>query len=132
MAAVTLALAANLWRLEGYKPAAVVAAQIRERVPPGTPISTCGFDEPSLYFYLGPERGPITTLHGAGALCAWTGDAEPAVAIATARFYDEAGGADLPVAVLLRQPGYNYSNGKALEVVVLGRALPAKSRVNLR
>ena len=132
MAAVTLALAANLWRLERYKPAAAVAAQIRERIAPGTPISTCGFDEPSLYFYLGPERGPITTLHGPGALRAWTGGTDPAVAVATARSYDEAGGADLPVTVLLRQPGYNYSNGKALEIVVLGRALPAKSRVNRR
>jgi len=34
--------------------------------------------------------------------------------------------------VLLRQQGYNYTKGKALEVVVLGRGLPAKSRVNVR
>ncbi len=132
MAAVAVALAANVWRLEPYKPAAVVAAQIRDRVPAGTPISTCGFDEPSLYFYLGPERGPIATLHGAGDLRTWSEGNGPAVLVATARYYDEAGGSALPVAVLLRQQGYNYTKGKALEVVVLGRGLPAKSRVNVR
>lgn len=126
MIAVTVALTANLWRLEPYKPAAAVAAQIRARVPPGTPISTCGFDEPSLYFYLGPERGPITTLHGAGDLRRWCGGSGPALLVATARYYDEAGGADLPASVLLRQPGYNYSNGKALEIVVLLRTDPPR------
>lgn len=126
MAAVAVALAANAWRLEPYKPAATVAAQIRERIPPGTPISTCGFDEPSLYFYLGPERGPITTLHGAGDLRAWIKGSGAAVLVATARYYDEAGGAALPATVLLRQPGYNYSNGKALEIVVLVRADAAR------
>ncbi len=131
MAALAVALALNAWRLEAFKPAPRVAAEIRQRVPLGTPIATCGFDEPSLYFYLGPERGPLTSMNGSGALRSWSEAAGSGVLVATARLYDEAGGGALPVAVLARVPGYNYSNGKAVELLVLGRGLPAAARVRI-
>jgi 4-amino-4-deoxy-L-arabinose transferase-like glycosyltransferase/membrane-associated phospholipid phosphatase len=132
MATVVCALALNAWRLEVYKPAPRIAAEIRARVPAGVPITTCGFDEPSLYAYLGPAYGPLTVINGADRLQAWaTADGPgvavalmPQVAAATVRYGDA-----LPVAELVRIAGYNYSNGKVVDIVVLGRALPARSRV---
>ena len=132
MATMTVAVAVNAWRLEVYKPAPAMAALLREHLTVGTPISTCGFDEPSLYFYLGPEHGPLTALHGPGNLRRWANGHGAAVLVATAKLYEEAGGAALPVAVFARVPGYNYSNGKVVVLLALGRDLPAWTRVNVR
>jgi len=118
-----LTLALNLWRTEIYKPAPRMAEAILARIPAGVPIATCGFDEPSLYFYLGPQRGPITAL-GSGQLAEWSVQAGGAVCVTTAKLFAEAG--PLPVAEIVRIPGYNYSNGKAVELVLLGRSLPTR------
>lgn len=127
MAALVAALAANAWRLEVYKPAQRIAEGIRAAVPAGVPITTNGFDEPSLYFYLGPERGPIASIHGGGDLGRWMSEPGPGVAIALAKHLSEAESVrsgSVPVRELFRTSGYNYSNGKAVEIVVLGRSLP--------
>ena len=123
MATLVIALALNAWRIEPYKPAAAVAGHIRAQVPLGTPIGTCGFDEPSLYFHLGPARGPLTPINGAEALRRWAIEPGPGVIVATVAVFAEAG-EGLPVAVLACVPGYNYSNGKAVELLVLTRGLP--------
>ena len=52
--------------------------------------------------------------------------------VATEKRYLEAGGEALPVAVLGRIPGYNYSNGKAVVLLALGRHLPARSPITAR
>lgn len=130
MATVALALVCNAGRLEIYKPAPAVAAEICARIPLGTPIATCGFDEPSLYFYLGPERGPITTLHGGGELLRWSIEPGPGVVVATAGNLREAG--QLTSVQLARFTGYNYSNGKFADLIILGRNLPARGRVRVR
>lgn len=124
MAALVAALAANGWRLEAYKPSRAVAEAIRAAIPPGTPIVTCGFDEPSLYFYLGPAYGPLRPLHAPEELAAWAAEPGPGLAVATARRWVEAGGERLPLAERGRWPGFNYSNGKPVELLLLVRGAP--------
>lgn len=127
MLTLILALALNIHALEAYKPAPRVAAEVLHRVPAGVPVATCGFDEASLLFYLGPARGPVAVIYGGGNLLAWSCDARPGACIATRTNLADAEarhGGPLPVAVLGSFPGYNYANGKAVEVVILGRNLP--------
>lgn len=121
VAALVAALAANAWRLEAYKPSRPAAEAIRSLVPPGTPIVTCGFDEPSLYFYLGPAYGPIRNLPGPAELAAWAREPSSGLAVATQRFFDEAGGASLPLRVVERFAGFNYSKGKPVELLIVQR-----------
>jgi hypothetical protein len=123
MTVLGLTLALNLWRIEIYKPAPRMAKAILNRIPVGVPIATCGFDEPSLYFYLGPERGPIAAM-GANQLKKWSRQDGTGVCVTTAKLLSEAG--PLPTAEIVRVSGYNYSNGKPVELVLLGRSLPTR------
>lgn len=121
MAAVVAALALNAWRLEAFKPAPRAAAAVRGCAP-GTPVVLCGFDEPSLLFYIGPERGPVRIMSSGGDLKRWSGEAGPGVCVAERRRWYEAGGDALPLRVIGRYPGYNYSNGRLVELIVATRA----------
>jgi 4-amino-4-deoxy-L-arabinose transferase-like glycosyltransferase/membrane-associated phospholipid phosphatase len=125
MVVFAVSLAANIQRLEVYKPAPRMAREIQALVPAGVPIATSGFDEPSLYFYLGPDRGPIRNINGGSLLRDWACTAEPGVCVATQQRLDEAAAANggaLPIAVLARSVGFNYSNGKPVELLLVERS----------
>jgi 4-amino-4-deoxy-L-arabinose transferase-like glycosyltransferase len=109
--------------IEPLKPAPRLAAFIQRTVPAGTPIATCGYDEPSLYAYLGPARGPIRNLASASDLVAWAAEPGPGVAVVLASRLTEAEAAgDLGLTELQRETGVNYSkNHRPIVVVVLER-----------
>lgn len=124
MAGLVLALGCNAWRLEAVKPAPELAARIRAAVPPGTPVTCSGFDEPSLLFYLGPAYGPVATIHGSGDIRRWLAEPGPGVlAVLRPRLEDAARDGEAPAAVreFGRVAGYNYTNGRLVEVVLLRR-----------
>ena len=127
MLALVLAVTLNVTSLEVFKPAPRAAAEVLRRVPAGVPLAVCDFEEPSLLFYLGPGRGPVQIIQGGGALLHWSNLATPGACIATRKNVSEAElrrGGPLTVAILGSFPGYNYSNGKVVELLILGRALP--------
>lgn len=121
IAALVAALALNGWRVEAWKPAEPAARAVRSAVAPGVPVSMCGYAEPSFHFYLGAERGPVGELASAGELRAWLDGAGPAVMVATRARLREAGGHGPGVREIKSIAGYNYSNGRFVELVVLVR-----------
>lgn len=127
MLALTVTLALHLPGLEVFKPAPRIAAAVRQHIPVGIPLTVCGFEEPSLLFYLGPQRGPVAVIHGGGNLLNWcTGD-DPAACVATRSNLTEAEklhAGPLPIRIISATGGYNYSNGKVIELLILARNLP--------
>lgn len=126
IAGLVIALAGNAWRLEEYKPARRVAEAVNARVPADVPLFVGGFDEPSLMFYLGPARVPMRSAAGRRTLRGWMAEPGPAAAIVLESEVDREAMAGLPVVELMRTSGYNYSNGDAVTLVVLGRNLPVQ------
>lgn len=120
MAAFAGAAAANAWRLEFYKPAPRAAAALAT-LPMEAPLATAGFDEPSLLFYLGPGRAPLERLgDDRAAVAAWQMRPGPGGLVAEARLLRGiALGAR--VSVVDRVPGFNYSRGRPVELLVLAR-----------
>jgi 4-amino-4-deoxy-L-arabinose transferase-like glycosyltransferase len=122
MLAVGVALAANVWRLEAFKPAQRIAESVHGAIPAGVPVACGSFEEPSLMFYLGPEYGPVRIVKGRRQLHEWMQEPGPGVIILPQQDAIELQ-TNPALTRIFRTKGYNYSNGKAVDVVVLGRSL---------
>ncbi len=106
--------------LESVKVSPRLADAIRTMTPADTPVATCGYGEPSLNFYL--DRGPVEVLEE-GDLPAWArrpGRGVLVVTEARAARQQEAL-ADSPVQVLEIARGFNYSQGKWVDILVIAR-----------
>lgn len=79
-----------LGRLEVSRP---LARAIRRATPPGVPVATLGYGEPSLVFYLG--RWPVEELSGEAQAAAWARRSGPGVLVLPRR----------ELAALRRRPG---------------------------
>ena len=127
-----LALAiAGAWALPAFdrvKPVPPVAAAIRERTPPDTPLATFDFDEPSLVFYA--RRAPVAPLPSEAAVAAWAraGDYGALVLPRAALDRITAAYGPLPLREIAAARGINISKGKRLELVALARNLPGGER----
>ena len=112
--------------LDRVKPVPPLAAAIRERTPAGAPLATYEFDEPSLVFYTG--RAPVAPLTSERAVVAWAHAGGHGVLVlpraALERLVRAWG--PLPLSEIAGARGINVSKGKRLELVALGRNLPAK------
>ncbi len=106
--------------LEPVKLAPRLATVINERTDPGVPVSTCGFGEPTLTFYL--HRGPVETLDES-ALPGWARRPGPGILVVTEpklqRQWESMRPA--PVRVLEVVRGFNYSQGKWVKVCIMSR-----------
>jgi 4-amino-4-deoxy-L-arabinose transferase-like glycosyltransferase/membrane-associated phospholipid phosphatase len=133
MAVGTLALFASipvsiLPALEPFKPTAPLAAAVNARAGREIPVYTSGFREPSLDFYLG--RTPVRRWDESG-IPGFADPAEPAVLIATLEAVERAG---TSIEELRRRgleeiataKGINYTIGKPVTLVALGRRLPPR------
>lgn len=124
MAGLVATLALNVGQLEGFKPAPRVAEAVRSAAAVGVPVAVCDYEEPSLLFYIGPERGPVEVLRSAKDLQTWALRPGPGICVTSVTRLAEAearqGGA-LPLDRVQRTTGYNYSNGKRLDVLVMVR-----------
>lgn len=121
MSVVVLTVALRLLpALEAVKPAPRVAAAVNELTPPSVPVSTCGFGEPSLTFYL--DRSPVEALDES-ALGEWARRPGPGILVATepkiVRQWEVLRPA--PVRILEVVRGFNYSQGKWISVCVMLR-----------
>jgi len=106
--------------LESVKLSPRLAEDVRTETAPCAPVSTCGYGEPSLNFYL--DRGPIEALDQA-ALQDWARRPGPGVLVVTqpkAVCPWEAVSSNR-VRVVDEERGFNYSQGKWVEVLVMER-----------
>jgi 4-amino-4-deoxy-L-arabinose transferase-like glycosyltransferase len=132
--ALSLALAAG-WALPVFdrmKPVPPVAAAIRAQTPADAPLATFEFDEPSLVFYAG--RIPVAPLPSAAAVAAWARAGGHGVLVLPRASLDRVTAAygPLPLRQIAAARGWNISKGKRLELVALGRNLPAPERERAR
>jgi 4-amino-4-deoxy-L-arabinose transferase-like glycosyltransferase/membrane-associated phospholipid phosphatase len=106
--------------LEPLKISPRVAAAITRQAPLHAPVSTCGYSEPSLNFYL--HGG---TVHSVSAedLAAWAAEPGEGVLVVTAPIYerqhDSLTAARIHVLAVIN--GFNYSQGKWIKVLILVR-----------
>ena len=105
--------------LDRLKPVPLVAAQIN-RVHAGGPIFTYAFEEPSLVFY---ARGPVVTLDSGDAVASWARTRQDGILVTTRSALQgvEYAHGPLPVRELVSARGWNYANGRQLELVALVR-----------
>lgn len=112
--------------LDRVKPVPPLAAAIRERTPADAPLATYEFDEPSLVFYTG--RAPVAPLPSERAVVAWAHAGGQGVLVlpraALERLIRAWG--PLPLSEIAEARGINVSKGNRLQLVALGRNLPAK------
>ena len=127
MIVIALGLGAFLMpALEPFKPSPVVGAIIQRATSQDVPVATAGYDEPSLLLAI--DRSPLPDLGNPELIRAWAAAAGPGVLVATREALAQAGiAAGQPGLTLLDQRrGYNYSRGRWLELVTLGRNLPPR------
>lgn len=122
MMVFNLALAAGLLPpLESYKVSAPIAHAINRVIPRDVPVAVFKYNEPSLYFYL--DRTPIVSLGSHQEVWQWANAPGrgvlviPRADINAVRLQF----GSLPLVLLAADAGYNYSNGRAVDLLVLER-----------
>jgi 4-amino-4-deoxy-L-arabinose transferase-like glycosyltransferase/membrane-associated phospholipid phosphatase len=122
---MTVFLSASLFILpaiERYKLSPLIATVIQSHAGPDTPVTTCGYGEPSLNFYL--DRGPITPIEGP-ELPAWANAPGKGILVVTEnRLHPYMNNAfkSSRIRTLDILPGFNYSHGKQVRIHILERA----------
>jgi 4-amino-4-deoxy-L-arabinose transferase-like glycosyltransferase len=122
--------------VEGVKIAPRLARAIRHRVGPETPVAMWRFHEPSLVFYL--FRGldnPVEKLEREAQAIRWAGETRPGVLVMPRNHLDdiERRTGPLKLEVIASAAGFNYSDGRWMEVVALERrASPASGGRDIR
>ena len=106
--------------IEAYKVSPHVASCILRETAPEVPVSTCGFGEPSLTFYL--DRGIVESLDEP-RLPEWVARRTPGVLVITKpklRQHRSLFRKD-HIRKIAQIPGFNYSQGKWVTLVILER-----------
>jgi hypothetical protein len=106
--------------LEEVKVSPALAKAIKQQTAKEVPIATFGYDEPTLYFYVGRK---VESLAGGEAVIQWAKQPEPGVLVITTTALAEIEGRSGPLglAEIASKEGWNYSKGKPLRVVALLR-----------
>jgi len=107
--------------IESIKISPAIAEVVRTKTPPGTPVSTFRYMEPSLVYYL--DRGVVGSLADEAAVAAWAGEKGPGVLIlprsalvGIGKFYGA-----LPLVEIGSKNGLNIGKVGKAEIVVLKR-----------
>jgi 4-amino-4-deoxy-L-arabinose transferase-like glycosyltransferase/membrane-associated phospholipid phosphatase len=110
--------------VERFKVSKPLADAIRARTSEDVQVASLDYDEPSLIFYLG--RRHLKSLGNDAGVVNWTKELKPGVLVisrkALSRIESESGSLGLKEIGSVR--GFNYSNGKWVELVALVRKLP--------
>ena len=119
----TVFLCASLFLLpaiERYKLSPMIAGVIQGRAGPDIPVTTCGYGEPSLNFYL--DRGPLSPIEGPD-LPAWAKAPGKGILVVTQnRLEPHLEAFHTPrIQTLDILPGFNYSQGKQVRIHILAR-----------
>lgn len=122
MTVVALILAAKVQPvLEAYKPVPPIAATIRQFTLATVPVVTCGFNEPSLNFYV--DRGVIEPLD-ASQVSEWARQNGPGVLVIERTQWDLIKDeiiADRLTPIGASHTRFNYSKGETVDLLVLAR-----------
>ena len=113
-------------QFEQVKLAPRVARIVHEQSPAEVPILSVRFGEPTLVFYLWPRR--VQTEGAREAIDTWKLQDGPGVLILRAEEMETAAllqSDESRFRVIAEVEGFNYSNGKDLTLVIIGRNLPA-------
>jgi hypothetical protein len=123
LAALTLALSV-LPRLEPFKVSPRIARAIREHTADDVPVATYRYGEPSLTFYL--DRGALQVLDQEDEVVAWLGRPAPGVLVLPARHLQLITRAHplLRLEEIAWARGFNYSVGRWIDLVAVGRPGP--------
>ncbi len=129
---VSLTAAFFLPAFEQLKPARALAAAIRLHTPISVPVSTCGFGEPTLNFYLGADRVPIEVL-GVPSVAAWSKLSGPGVLVISEPELSEVKdriekhGSSLELVEIGQVRGLANSGVRAVDIHVMARHMVALS-----
>jgi 4-amino-4-deoxy-L-arabinose transferase-like glycosyltransferase len=106
--------------LEKVKVAPALAQAVRQQTAKEVPVATFGYDEPTLYFYIGRQ---IESLGSEEAVIQWAKQPQPGVLVITkaALAAIEGRSGSLGLAELASKEGLNYAKGKPLEVAAMLR-----------
>ena len=106
--------------LEKVKVAPALAQAVRQQTSKEVPVATFGYDEPTLYFYIGRQ---IESLGSEEAVVQWAKQPQPGVLVITkdALAAIEGRRGSLGLAELASKEGLNYAKGKPLEVAAMLR-----------
>jgi 4-amino-4-deoxy-L-arabinose transferase-like glycosyltransferase len=109
--------------LERVKVSPALAQAVKQQTAKEVPVATFGYDEPTLYFYVGRK---VESLAGEEAVIQWSKQPGPGVLVitTTALAEIERRGGPLGLTEIASKEGLNYSKGKALKVAAMlrGRA----------
>jgi 4-amino-4-deoxy-L-arabinose transferase-like glycosyltransferase len=106
--------------LEKVKVAPALAQAVRQQTAQEVPVATFGYDEPTLYFYIGRR---IESLGSEEVVLQWAKQPQPGVLVITkaALAAIEQRSGSLGLAELASKEGVNYAKGKPLDVAALLR-----------
>ena len=106
--------------LEKVKVAPALAQAVRQQTAREVPVATFGYDEPTLYFYVGR---PVSSLGSEEAVVEWAKQPQPGVLVITKSALAAVEGrcGSLGLAEFAAQEGLNFAKGKPLEVTALLR-----------
>ncbi len=106
--------------LERVKVAPTLAQAIGQRTTNDVPVATFGYDEPTLYFYVGRK---IESLAGEEAVVQWARQPQPGVLVIgeTALHLIELHQGPLGLTTITLEKGWNFAKGKPLQVMALLR-----------
>jgi 4-amino-4-deoxy-L-arabinose transferase-like glycosyltransferase len=105
---------------EKVKVSPALAQAVRQQTAQEVPVATFGYEEPTLYFYIGRQ---IESLAGEEAVLQWAKQPQPGVLVITkaALAELEQRHGSLGLAELASKEGLNYAKGKPLEVAAMLR-----------
>ncbi len=106
--------------IERVKVAPTLAQAIGQRTTNDVPVATFGYDEPTLYFYVGRK---IESLAGEEAVVQWARQPQPGVLVIgeTALHLIELHKGPLGLTTITLERGWNFAKGKPLHVMALLR-----------
>ncbi len=114
--------------MERFKLSPEAAAAVRERTPPGAAFAACKYCEPSLVFYAGRRMETVSSK--SGSLSEWAARPEPGVLVVPRETLSAAGASpeSLGLSTLRSERGFNLSNGRSMELLVLERPAVKEDR----
>lgn len=118
-----LLVAGVLPELETLKVPPRLAEAIRAGTAEEVAVATYGYFEPSLVFYL--RRWPVRQLSGPEAVATWAREPGPGVLVLPAADGRRLLSEGPTLEILARASGFNFSNGKPVDLVALGRGVAA-------
>jgi len=111
--------------VEKVKISPAIAQAVNAKTPQDTPVATYKYGEPTLNFYVGRYINP---LHSEEDVVTWAKQSTPGVLVIPGRVLDKIRKhyGELPLDKIASRNGFNYSKGKALEVLAMARRIGEK------